>query len=84
MDISKKKEQETLSRFERKIVRHVYGPVKEGDEWRITIVAISVQHKTQGLSGRYKYTRVCSVSYTHLDVYKRQVQLSLLSRLTPR
>ena len=31
----KKKEQETLRRFEIKIARRVYGPDKEDDEWRI-------------------------------------------------
>ena len=30
-----KKEQETIRRFERKIVRRVYGPIKEDDECRI-------------------------------------------------
>ena len=28
-------EQETLRRFERKILRHVYGLVKEDDKWRL-------------------------------------------------
>ena len=30
-----KKEQETQRWFERKIVKRVYGSVKENDEWRI-------------------------------------------------
>ena len=30
-----KKKQETLKRFERKIIRLVYSPVKKVDEWRM-------------------------------------------------
>ena len=45
----------TLRRFEIKIIKRVYGPVKEDDERRIM-----------------NNQEIDAVSYTHLDVYKRQ------------
>jgi hypothetical protein len=31
----KKEDENILRRFERKIIRRIYGPVREGREWRI-------------------------------------------------
>jgi hypothetical protein len=33
--IIKKEDENVLRRFERKIIRRIYGPVKQGREWRI-------------------------------------------------
>ena len=77
-----KKEQETLRRFERKIVRRVYGLVKEDDEWRIRNnqeINVLLNHEDIEMCIRDRY--VCARARASLHVFcAMSLQLTRVTR----
>ena len=61
--------------FKLKIVRRVHRLFKEDDEWRLLKENREIGEllKDEAIVRFVKAQRMQSVSYTHLDVYKRQV-----------